>query len=194
MRRTSFSDMRCSIARALEQVGEWWTLLIVREAFFGTRRFGDFQSHLGIAPNVLAQRLQDLVGHGILEVTSTSENGRALDYKLTDKGRDLFPVIVALAQWGDQHAPAPDGPPVRIVERRTGRDIAPLSLRSATGRALTARDVTVAEGPGAHADERERFEQIRARQAAREAASPKGSPKGPPKAPTKASRKASHKA
>jgi len=164
MRRTSFSDMSCSIARTLEQVGDWWTLLIVREAFWGTRRFGEFQSHLGIAPNVLTQRLHDLVGHGILEITATSDNGRALDYRLSDKGRDLLPVIVALAQWGDRHAPAPDGPPVRIVERRNGREVAPLALRSsATGRVLTSKDVTVTEGPGAGPAEQARFDAIRAK-------------------------------
>ena len=136
MRRTSFSDMSCSIARSLEQIGEWWTLLIIREAFFGTRRFGAFQTNLGIAPNVLTQRLQDLVAQGILEITASSENGRALDYGLTDKGRDLFPIIVALAQWGDRHAAAPEGPPVRIVERRSGEDVAPITLRSPTSTPL----------------------------------------------------------
>jgi len=143
MRRTSFSDMSCSIARTLEQVGDWWTLLIIREALSGTRRFGEFQSHLGIAPNVLTQRLQDLVHNGILEVTTASENGRALDYRLTDKGRDLFPIIVALAQWGDRHAPAPGGPPVVIVDRDLQRPIAPLQVRSDDGRVLQARDVAV---------------------------------------------------
>lgn len=141
MRRTSFSDMNCSIARCLEQVGDWWTLLIVREAFFGTRHFGEFQSHLGIAPNVLTARLQGLVRHGILQAVTESENGRVLDYRLTDKGRDLFPVIVALLQWGDRHAPAPDGPPMQLVDRENGRPIAPLRVQSDDGRVLRARDV-----------------------------------------------------
>lgn len=141
MRRTSFSDMSCSIARTLEQVGDWWTLLIVREAFSGTRRFGEFQTHLGIAPNVLTQRLQGLVQHGILEAAAESENGRVLEYGLTHKGRDLFPVIVALLQWGDRHAPAPEGPPVQLVDRRHGEPIEPLLVRSSDGRALQARDV-----------------------------------------------------
>ena len=141
MRRTSFSDMSCSIARCLEQVGDGWTLLIVREAFFGTRRFGEFQSHLGIAPNVLTARLQGLVQHGILQAMAESENGRVLDYRLTDKGRDLFPIIVALLQWGDHHAPAPEGPSVQLVDRENGRPIAPLLVRSDDGRVLQARDV-----------------------------------------------------
>ena len=135
--------MSCSIARSLEQIGDWWTLLIIREALSGSRRFSDFQSHLGIAPNVLTNRLQGLVQHGILQVTDTSENGRALAYRLTDKGRDLFPIIVALAQWGDRHAAAPEGPPVQIVERGSKRPIAPLQVQSDDGRALQARDVTL---------------------------------------------------
>lgn len=142
MRRTSFSDMSCSIARCLEQVGDWWTLLIIREALSGTRRFGEFQAHLGIAPNVLMARLQSLVQHGILQAAAASENGRVLDYRLTDKGRDLFPVIVALLQWGDRHAPAPEGPPVQLVDREQGRPIALLQVRSEDGRVLGPRDVT----------------------------------------------------
>ena len=141
MRRTSFSDMSCSIARCLEQVGDGWTLLIIREAFFGTRRFGEFQSHLGIAPNVLTARLQSLVQHGILQAMAESENGRVLDYRLTDKGRDLFPIVIALLQWGDRHAAAPGGPPVQVVDRESGRPIAQLQVRSDDGRVLQARDV-----------------------------------------------------
>ncbi len=143
MRRTSFSDMSCSIARCLEQVGDGWSLLIIREAFFGTRRFGEFQSHLGIAPNVLTARLQDLVQHGILQAMAESENGRVLGYRLTDKGRDLFPIVIALMQWGDRHAPAPEGPPVQVVDRQAGRPIATLQVQSADGRVLQARDVQV---------------------------------------------------
>lgn len=141
MRRTSFSDMRCSIARSLEEVGDWWTLLIIREAFMGARRFGEFQAHLGMAPNVLTTRLQGLVQHGILEAAAESENGRVLDYRLTDKGRDLLPVIVALLQWGDRHAPAPEGPPLQLVDWERGQPIAPLLVRSDDGRVLQARDV-----------------------------------------------------
>ena len=141
MRRTSFSDMSCSIARCLEQVGDGWTLLIIREAFFGTRRFGEFQSHLGIAPNVLTARQQGLVQHGILQAMAESENGRVLDYRLTDKGRDLFPIVIALLQWGDRHAPAPEGPPVQVVDRENGRPIAALEVRADDGRVLRARDV-----------------------------------------------------
>lgn len=149
MRRTSFSDIPCSIARTLEIVGDWWTLLIVREAFFGSRRFGEFEKNLGIAPNVLAQRLGKLVDDGILRVASQSQSGRALDYRLTAKGRDLFPLLAAMVQWGDKHACGPAGPPVSIVERSTGQEIAPVALRSASGAALDVSEVMAVAGPGA---------------------------------------------
>ena len=155
MRRTSFSDMPCSIARTLEVVGDWWTLLIVREAFFGRRRFGEFEKALGIAPNVLAQRLGKLVEGGILTVSAESQNGRALAYRLSPKGRDLFPILVAMVQWGDAHGDWPEGPPVRIVERRTGREIAPLVMRNQEGQALAVHEVAAVAGPGASEATRE---------------------------------------
>lgn len=149
MRRTSFADMSCSIARTLELVGDWWTFLIVREAFFGSRKFGEFERVLGIAPNVLTQRLAKLVEGGILVIEATSASGKALSYRLSPKGRDLFPVLVAMLQWGDKHASAPKGPPVRMVERRTGQEIAPMVLRAASGEALDVADVMPVAGPGA---------------------------------------------
>lgn len=161
VKRTSFATMTCSIARALEQVGDWWTLLLIREAFYGTRRFGDFERHLGIASNVLSGRLADLVAHGIFEVAETSVSGKALDYRLTDKGRDLFPVIVALAQWGDRHAAGRRGPPIRIIDRATMRDIQLVTVRAHDGQALQPRDLTVIEGPGASAADKLRFEEAR---------------------------------
>lgn len=149
MRRTSFTEMNCSIAHTLELIGDWWTLLIVRELFFGSRRFGEFEKNLGIAPNVLANRMGKLTQGGIVVVASVSQNGRALDYRLTPKGRDLFPILVAMMQWGDRHAAGPEGAPVRIVERRTGQEIEPLRMRSATGQALDVFDITAVPGPGA---------------------------------------------
>lgn len=160
MRRTSFEHMSCSIARSLEWIGDWWTLLIVREAFYGSRRFGEFEQHLGIAPNVLTQRLARLVEAGILEVTSTSGNGRALEYRLTDKGRDLLPVLVALMQWGDRHAAGPHGPAVSLVERRSGKPLAPLVIRAPGGRALQPRDVAALPGPGATEADRARLQSL----------------------------------
>jgi DNA-binding HxlR family transcriptional regulator len=156
------------MARSLELLGEWWTLLIIREAFYGSRHFGEFEAALGIAPNVLAQRLARLVEGGVLEVTQKSEGGRALAYRLSPKGRDLLPVIVALTQWGDAHAPAPKGPPVRIVERRNGQPIAAMKPRSSTtGRVLEARDVALVAGPGANQEDHERLTRMAMRLAAK---------------------------
>lgn len=160
MRRTSFADMSCSIARTLEIVGERWTFLIVREAFFGSRKFGEFERALGIAPNVLTQRLTKLVESGILVVESTSQNGKALSYRLSPKGRDLFPVLVAMLQWGDKHASGPEGPPVRIVERRTGQAIAPMVMRAASGEALDVSEVMPVPGPGAGEAVRRRMAEV----------------------------------
>lgn len=168
MRRTSFSDMSCPIARSLDVIGEWWTLLIVREAFWGARRFGEFEANLGIAPNVLTQRLARLVEGGILDVVSESQNGRALEYRLTPKGVELSPVLIALAQWGDRNAPLPGGPVTRIVERETGQDVAPITLMSASGHPLKPNEIAVIEGPGAGPKEREKFAKVRAKRQSKE--------------------------
>ncbi len=162
MRRTSFADMNCSIARTLELLGDWWTFLIVREAFFGSRKFGEFERVLGIAPNVLTQRLAKLVDGGILVVEATSASGKALAYRLSPKGRDLFPVLLAMLQWGDKHASASKGPPVRIVARSTGQDIAPMVLRSASGEDLDVSQVMPVAGPGAGQSVRQRMSEIAA--------------------------------
>ncbi len=157
MSRSSFAHMRCSIARSLDVIGEWWTLLIVREAFWGARRFGEFEARLGIAPNILSQRLSRLVAHGVLEVLQTSQNGKALSYALTDKGRDLLPVLVALTQWGDRHEAPPEGPAVTLVDRVTQEPLGAMALQTTTGRPVRPRDVTVLPGPGATDAERDRL-------------------------------------
>jgi hypothetical protein len=106
----------------------------------------------------------------VLEVTQTSQNGKALAYALTPKGRDLLPVMVALTQWGDQHEALPEGPAVTLVDRASGEALGPLQLTTVSGQAVQARDVTVRPGPGARADERERLEALQARRAQRLAA------------------------
>src|SRR5829696_9377464 len=104
MRRASFEDMSCSVARSLEVIGEWWTLLILRDAFFGVTRFEEFQSRLGIARNILTKRLDTLVDAGIFERRVYDEARDRSDYVLTEKGRALWPVLVTLRQWGDEWA------------------------------------------------------------------------------------------
>ncbi len=107
--------MQCSIARTLEVVGEWWTMLLVREAFNGVRRFDDFQARLGIARNVLATRLQSLVDHGILERRQYQDRPQRFEYRLTPKGLALYPVLISLMVWGDTWQAGPDGPPVHLT-------------------------------------------------------------------------------
>ena len=149
MTRHSFAMKNCSLARALDVVGEWWSLLVVREAFFGCRRFQDFADRLGIARNILSARLKKLVAAGVLE--RTEPDPATVEYRLTPKGEALMPVLVSLLQWGDAHA-NPDPPPVVLVDRRDGRPIAPLEVRAADGRALGPRDVRAVAGPGADAE------------------------------------------
>jgi len=115
MRRTSFADMPCSVARTLEVVGEWWTMLVIREAFNGVRRFDDFQGKLGIARNVLAVRLQGLVENGVLERRQYQDRPPRCEYRLTQKGRDLYPVLIAMLNWGDKYMAGEEGPPLKLT-------------------------------------------------------------------------------
>lgn len=149
MQRKTFDGMNCSIARALDQVGEWWSLLIIRECTLGTTRFDEFQDRLGIARNILTNRLKRLTELGILEKAALGENERRQGYRLTPKGEELFPVLMALLQWGDKWAPGEDGPSVRFVERGSGKALGPAGPLSADGRLLGFRDVRMAPGPGA---------------------------------------------
>ncbi|MGH7933947.1 MAG: winged helix-turn-helix transcriptional regulator [Candidatus Binataceae bacterium] len=157
MRRKTFAHMNCSIARALEQIGEWWTFLIVREAFMGTRRFDQFQRHLGIARNILAVRLKKLVAREILERAATEDDARCVEYRLSAKGRALFPVMMALRQWGDHWVVGVGRVPVIVVDKVSAEPIADVSVMSRDGRALGPSDVTAVPGPGAAAATRARL-------------------------------------
>jgi DNA-binding HxlR family transcriptional regulator len=157
MRRKTFARMNCSIARALELVGEWWTMLILREAFLGTRRFHDFQENLGIARNILSARLKKLVARGILERVAAPDGGRRFEYHLTGKGRAFFPVLMALMQWGDHWVAGCERAPVRVVDRESGREIQEINVLSSDGRPLGPSDIMMVPGPGAAAATRERL-------------------------------------
>ena len=140
MKRTSFLEMECSVARTLEVVGEWWTLLLVRDAFLGVLRFEEFHRRLGVSRNVLTDRLQTLVRHGILFPVQYQDRPPRSEYRLTDKGRDLYPVIVTLRQWGDrwmQEGPAP----VLVQHLECGHDTEALLTCGHCGGAITARNV-----------------------------------------------------
>ena len=151
MGRKRFSRMNCGIAQALEALGDWWTLLIVRDAFFGVRRFGDFERSLGIAKNILAARLAHLVEHEILERVDVGESGERFEYRLTEKGEALLPVLTSLRDWSDEHVFGKGHEPVIVKDRRTERRIPKLRVLDADGRPLTRRDLRTVAGPGASA-------------------------------------------
>ena len=141
-------EQACSVARALEVLGERWTLLIVRDALLGMRRFEDFQSDLGVSRGVLKTRLQLLSDEGILERRRYQERPERFEYRLTDKGRDLWPVLMALVKWGDRHE-AEHGPPRLILHRDCGGEVTDRLTCAKCGAELTARDVQTRPGPGA---------------------------------------------
>lgn len=147
-KRVSAPDY-CVIARTMDVLGEQWTMLIVRDAFFGVRNFDDFQKSLGIARNVLATRLAKLVGEGILSRHVSEQDRRKVEYRLTPKGRDLFPLIIGLSQWGMKYLHRADElSPFGIVDRETGTPVGPVEVRSKEGRVLTPFDTMVIAGPG----------------------------------------------
>ncbi len=148
MERKSFAAMHCSVAQCLEAVGEWWTLLIVRDAFLGVTRFDEFQQRLGISRSVLTQRLEHLVAAGVLERRPYSEHPPRDDYRLTERGRDLWPVLNAMRQWGDRYE-APAGPPLRLVHRSCGQVFEARQTCSECGEPVGMRDVRAVPGPGA---------------------------------------------
>ena len=147
--RTSFAEMNCSIARTLEIVGEWWTPLILRDAFLGLSRFEEFQGSLGIARNVLTKRLATLVQEGIMERQRYQEHPERFEYRLTEAGRDLFPVVVSLLQWGDRWTSGEAGPPLLLVHERCGQPGGAMLVCSHCGEEITVGNVHPEPGPGA---------------------------------------------
>src|SRR5271170_5135011 len=142
MRHTSFADARCPIARTIDLVGEWWSILILRDAFRGVRRFDAFQASLGIARNMLSRRLKRLVEAGLLEARPYSERPPRHEYHLTDKGRDFYPVLMTLMAWGNRWVQR-DQTTVAL-SRRTSQPLDPLLIDRATGEAITPQTVRTA--------------------------------------------------
>lgn len=141
--RTRFDDSECPVARSVDAIGDWWSLLIVRDAFDGSRRFGEFQRSLGVAKNILTARLRTLVDGGVLASVPAADGSAYREYVLTRKGEALFPVIVALRQWGEQNFFAPGEPHSELVDRREGRRLRGLEVLSADGRRLSPDDTAV---------------------------------------------------
>jgi DNA-binding HxlR family transcriptional regulator len=147
--RTRFDHHNCALARALNVLGDWWTLLIVREAFIGFRRFADFEQNLGISKNILTQRLDHLVEHGVLVRVQVGLHGSRYEYELTDMGKDLTVVLTALREWGDRWIFGEGNEPVLVLDRRTGRRPPRVALRGDDGAPLRTRDLELRPGPGA---------------------------------------------
>jgi DNA-binding HxlR family transcriptional regulator len=156
MRHKSFGTMQCPAARGLERVGEWWSILILRDALHGLKRFDEFQQSLGIAPNMLARRLESLVEAGLLKRERYCERPPRSEYRLTERGRDFWPVFLALLAWGNRHF-TPEGPSVLIADKKTGAVVDPVLVDRATGRELSERDFGFVPGPAANRRTRERL-------------------------------------
>lgn len=151
MLRRDYPGLNNSVAKALEVVGERWSLLIVRAVMHGHRRFGEIQESLGIARNVLTTRLQRLVDEEILERRAYSENPPRYEYFLTQKGLDLWPALIALLHWGDRYSPHPGGPTRVIVHKDCGGRVSERGICERCDKVLTARDAIQVPGPGAKA-------------------------------------------
>jgi DNA-binding HxlR family transcriptional regulator len=149
MLKNDYDSQTCSIAGALEVVGERWSLLIVRDIFLGLRRFDEIQGDLGIARNVLNTRLARLLEHGVLEKSIYQEHPPRYEYLLTEKGLDLWPTVVALMKWGDRYAAPAAGPPVLLEHRGCGGAVDEHRICEECGARLEVRDVKAQAGPGA---------------------------------------------
>ena len=147
----TYEDQNCSVARSLEVLGDRWTLLVVRDAFLGVRRFDDFQRSLGIARNVLADRLARLVEEGVLERRRYQERPERFEYRLTAKGLDLLPVTMSLMSWGDRYYAPPEGPPRVVRHRGCGGVVSGRMTCERCGATVGNSDVRAEPGPGANA-------------------------------------------
>jgi DNA-binding HxlR family transcriptional regulator len=156
MQRKSFGNMQCPIARSLERVGEWWSILILRDAMHGFTRFDQFQKSLDIAPNMLTRRLNALVEAGLLERRRYNERPPRDEYLLTERGHDFRPVLLALLAWGNKHF-APEGPSVQLADSETGAIADPVLVDRKSGRRITKTDYALIPGPAADARTRRRL-------------------------------------
>ncbi|MFJ7141198.1 winged helix-turn-helix transcriptional regulator [Pseudomonas protegens] len=156
MQRKSLIDAECPIARSLERVGEWWSILIMRDALHGLRRFDEFSRSLEIAPNMLTRRLNSLVEAGLLERQAYSERPLRYQYVPTAKGEDFRVVLMAFVAWGNRHY-APEGESVQLVERESGRPVQPVMVDVANGHLVPLQACTVQAGPAASVGMRQRL-------------------------------------
>jgi DNA-binding HxlR family transcriptional regulator len=148
MQKKDFSDGACPVARTLGVVGDWWSLLIVRDALNGVRRFNDFQRSLGCAKNILSARLAKLVEHGVLRTVPAADGSPYREYELTEEGKGLRLILLALRQWGEANLFEPGEERIGMVDKATGRPVAPLEMRDADGRRLGLDDIEMRTLPG----------------------------------------------
>jgi DNA-binding HxlR family transcriptional regulator len=147
MKRTSLAGAGCPVARSLDVIGDWWSMLIIRDALLGARRFGEFQKSLGLAKNILTVRLRALVDDGILKTAPASDGSAYQEYLLTPKGHAVVPVLVALRQWSEEFDDAPEEIATILVDREQGRPVRKLELRSQDGRLLGGGDTMLKPNP-----------------------------------------------
>ena len=147
VKRTSFERDPCPIARSLDAIGDWWSLLIIRDAFLGLRRFSEFQRSLGLAKNILTVRLRALIDRGILAMEPASDGSAYREYVLTAKGRGLFPILVALRQWSEEFDERPEEIATMLVDAANGRQIQKLAILSEDGRRLERDDIIMTSRP-----------------------------------------------
>src|ERR1700692_4365188 len=147
VKRTSLEKAECPIARSLDVLGDWWSLLIIRDAFLGIRRFSEFQKSIGLAKNILTVRLRALVDHGILKTAPASDGSAYQEYVLTPKGRGVFPVLGALRQWSEEFDDRPEEIATVLVDREKGRPVRKLELRAYDGRLLRDGDTELRSNP-----------------------------------------------
>jgi DNA-binding HxlR family transcriptional regulator len=148
MGRKRFDEMPCAIAQTLNRVGDWWTLLIVRDAMKGARRFSDFHESTGIAKNILTDRLKKLVENGVMTRVEVGVRGQRQEYILTESGEDLFPILMAMQQWGDKWVFGTNQIPSIVYDKRTGENLAPVQVTNLSGDRVNHGDIDTKDGPG----------------------------------------------
>jgi len=149
VKRTSLESSGCPVARSLDVIGDWWSLLIIRDALLGISRFSEFQKNIGLAKNILTVRLRSLVEHGILKTAPASDGSAYQEYLLTAKGRGVFPILVALRQWSEEFSDAPHSFDTLLVDGDNGQPVRKLELRAQDGRLLNSGEIAVRPNPRA---------------------------------------------
>jgi DNA-binding HxlR family transcriptional regulator len=149
VKRTSFERDGCPIARSLDAIGDWWSMLIIREALIGTNRFGEFQKRLGLAKNILTVRLRALIDQGILNTAPAADGSAYQEYLLTPKGRGVFPILVALRQWSEEFDARPEEIATILVDKEKGRPVRKLELYSQDRQLLGVDDTALKPRPAA---------------------------------------------